>query len=587
MAEISITGRPFFKINGQSRPAPVEWEDIQILATFNDEAVQASVNSDSFTFVNNNAQLIKDWIDNGLNGGLGIFEGPDFMYGVRNRNGESVLFDGFLNLAENYLQDLVNSRVFANIKENDIGDLTEKIESLTYGYLEYIGVFSNSDYIEIDYVVEKKFNALEVLMTSVILYLMIKEFAEAVKETQRAISSAVAYLSAGITGSVAAAIFAVAEALIITAYTAIMLLQIIDLGNSLINTFIPPKRKAKVISYYNLLKNVINHLGYEFSSTIADLHRGHYLPSNNRLDSVDKKGFIDFPKGPDKAIPRADDLGYNCLEMFKILQSKFRAKMAIEGNVVHFENIDSDFWIKRSDYVMPNILPPRFKYNTQDLKANKLFRFSTDIKDDWTIDDSTGTYLEVTTDAISVGNERKKQIKGYQETSWNLALGARKSKLNALEVLISEVAGVIDEVADLFGKNPGLKKRVKSKVGMLKVSDNNYTKPKTLYLDSSGKIPINHRSIWGALYFYTTYHYGDSFVLRDYVGQKVYYEEEEIPLGYEDYKKLIKNSYFRTFDGREGKFVDLKWSPSKQKAIASWWIREPYTRNLKETTREL
>lgn len=63
-----------FKLNGQTVPAPVEWQDIQVQANFINstpegitQSIQPNITIDRFQFVNSAAKLIRDYIESGKN----------------------------------------------------------------------------------------------------------------------------------------------------------------------------------------------------------------------------------------------------------------------------------------------------------------------------------------------------------------------------------------------------------------------------------------------------------------------------------------------------------------------------------------
>ena len=572
-----------FFINNQQSNAPIEWEDINILATFDNESTQANITTDQFTFVREEAEAILDYIAQGLSGGSGIFEGLPFEIQQYNQNSIYNSFKGFLDLTNEFEYLQSQGRVKAKIiKESGLNSLQDRLSALSYGYLEDIGIFSDSDYTEIDYVVEKKINAFEILTSAVILYLMIKELAEAIRNLADAIANVVSKFAMYPTGAIGAIIYAVAIALITAAYTATLLIAVIELGNQLINTFVPPKRTNKVISLYLLIEKVCLYLGHVFTTSIDDLQEIYYLPSNPRLDDQNTQGFISVTKGTPSGIPYTTDYGYGCLDMFELVLSLFNAKIQIVSNIIHIRPINDPYWIQISTFQMPGVLALPIRYNTDELQANRIIAFETDLMDDWTIDNFQGTKYEVITDAVIINNVKAKYVKGLDSVRYAVSLGNRKDELNPFENFLAVVAGAIDSIGSFFGGNPGIADKIKNKVGLLKISTNNWTNPKLLRL-KDGKLLTTHRENWSAKYLYENYYIGKSFVSNNYYGQKTVYKDIEIPFGFEDFLKLIDNSYFTTFDGKTGKVTRLDYNLGGDKATVDYWIREPYTKNLKET----
>lgn len=582
MALPGTLGQLKFKLGDLQMDAPREWAEITILSTF-DDASQANITTDKFTFVKDEAQVIRQYILDGLTGGAGIFEGLPFEISSTNNAGTLDVFKGFLDLTNDFEDIISNGEVKARIrKSNGLNSLDDRLGALTYGYLENREVFTDEDYLEIEYLVEKKFNAFEILTSAIILYLMIKELAEAIRELVKAIANVIAITASGTTGGIGGTIYAIAIAILILAYVAILTLAINDLAIQMIETFFPPKRKAKVLKLGTALSKVAEFLGFGFETGIEDLDTVFYLPSNPRQDDIDLLGFISVTHGPPVGIPHVKDFGYSVIEMFGLCEDLFAAKIAIVDGVIHFRNIDDPFWIQTSTYVMPSILIPTTRYNTAENIANRLFTFDTDIMDDWTIDNYTGTTYEVITDAILVNNPDAKYLLGLDSIRWPVVLGNRKDKLNALEEFLKGVASAMDDIVGFFGGSSNLVGKINSRVGLLRISTNNWTKPKLLKL-TDGTLTAEHRANWSAKYLYETYHIGKSFVSNNFFGQKIDFKEVEIPFGFNDFIQVIDNSYFTTFDGRKGKIERLKWNIAKDKAIVDFWVRQPYTKNLKET----
>ena len=583
MARESKKGFLQFSINGKTFTTILDWQDIAVLATFDGDNVQANISTTELEGVNDAAAEIVQWVEEGLSGGVGIFEGIPMTLNVYNENGTLTVFDGYADLSDNYRESLYKSRVsFKLQKKQGLNGFNERLESITYGYLESIGVFSDSDYTELEYLIEKKDNALEILISAVTLFLMVKELIEATKTTVETIGDLASLISTGSLGGFASAIKAVVSALVIVAYNLLILLAVIELTSDLFQMLISLRRTHKTISLRLLLEKVCTHLGYGFESDITELDKYYYLPSNNNLDDLDDEGFISITKGTQSGIPNITDNGYLCSEMFANIKEMFYARFAIIDNTVHFRNVDSDYWVKQSIYKMPNVLEKDKGYNTSDLKANRFISFQTDLNDEWTIDNFTGTNYEVTTDAVTTVNLDAKNITGLETVSIPYALGNRKNELNALEKFLKIVAATADELVEIVGGSTNYAGRIKERIGMLKVSQNDTSVPKILYLDK-GKMPATHRSLLSAKYLYNNFHIGKSFVNNNYFGQKIKYSGVRIPFGFEDYKKVIENSYFYDPLGRVGKITKLEYNISGDIAVVDFWIREKYTVNLVET----
>ena len=101
------------------------------------------------------------------------------------------------------------------------------------------------------------------------------------------------------------------------------------------------------------------------------------------------------------------------------------------------------------------------------------------------------------------------------------------------------------------------------------------------------RLAQNSRDGLSARYLWENYLNYDSFIEDNFKRQRKVFEGIEIPFSYSDYKKVKENSYFITSNGKRGKFTSLEWIIEADKAEASFWVEDVYTRNLQEETTEV
>lgn len=578
MGQISQSGNLQAYANGLPVQAPVDWEEIRVLATFENTATQANLTVSEVTLVGDARRAFLQHIADG-----NMFEGFPYNLVLSNTDSQVSIFDGFIDPTQDFVDNSDLQRAICTlVKANGLNSFDERLSAVTFGHLVDIGLITSADYIDVDYVVEKPINAFELFMTAMMAYLMAKELAENIKDIAEAIGTIAGILVAGITGSVGAAILAIATAILQIIYAAAILAAIIKLARDLVSTFVPPKRTHKAMTFKKLLEKACAHLGYSFNSSITMLDKLVFLASNQNVDQSAKFGFIERAGTITEGIPNANDFGYVCSEMFETVLNMFYARVAIVGSTVQLHPVASGFWQKISDLQTPDVLLEEKRYNPQDLKANILVAFDTDIRDDWTIQNFKGTNYEIITDLVTVADPRAKYIKGLEEIRIGACLGNRKDQLNAFEEALKSLGTLVDKVTGVFGKGTNIASQIKGKVGVLKVTDNNHSKPKILYMEG-GRIPKNHRDLLSAKLLWQQFIKEKSFINSIYEGQKAVYSGVEIPFGLRDFLKTIDNSYFQLADGRTGKFTSIEWGFSRDKATVDFWVQEKYTNNLKET----
>lgn len=568
-----------FKLAGKEIPAPVDWQDIQVEATFINlseagavQSVQPNLDIERFVFVNQAAKQIRDYITNGiLLGDAGIFEGIPFSITATDKNNTTVVFDGMLDLTDDYEQ-IHTAKVEAKIKDvAGLNSLSERAQAVSYGFLLSQGTITPSDFIDIKYVAERKVQAIELLMASVTLFLMLKELAEAIRDLEDTIAQVIADTAGGATGPIAGIGYSIAKAIIQAAYVALIIIAIINLLTDMINLLIPFVRTHKGINFRVMLQKAASYLGFNLISPIAELDLVNYLPSKPDDQDPLKEG-----------IPRPEDFGYIVSEAFELAQRCFNAKLQIDGDDLHLRSLNDPFWKKTSTYKMPSVLVENRRFNTGEMRASRIIQFETDVRDEWTDNEFKGTNFAISTHPIIVNNDKMLLLKGLDQVQIPVALGSRKDGLNDVEKALAIAAGAADDVIGFFGGSSNLRDKITTKIGMLKVSHSIHSVPKLVPL-VNGRIPSNHRNRWSAKVLYDNYHNEKSFVANNFGNQYELFKDVTVPFGLSEFLQLIKNSFFTTFDGKEGKVDSIKWAIGSDKATMDYRVRETYTKNLIET----
>jgi hypothetical protein len=594
-----------FSLNGKQINAPIEWNTIETLCTFDKEAVQANISIDKFTFVNDEAKAIIDYVNGGLSGGYGIFRGMPCALNVYNESSQVSVFDGLVDLTDGLEYIEWQNKVKCKLKlRSELLTLEQKLTCLSYGYLESVkqgnrgvnAIYSDTDYTEIKYVVQKKIDIMLVITTGIMIYILIKELITVIEKTIKDVGNIAGHTGGGLP------IFAILSGIVVsiiitivdTLYGILIVAALIELSETLLNELIPFKRTAKCLKMRTALEKVANYLGWKFFSSIPDLDCTYYLPSNQNFDETSYvTGLTSMFKGTPKGIPSSTDYGYQCADMFDISKKLFNGKFAIIDGTLYFENVDSTFWIKRSAYEIPSVRDKVKQWNTDELMASRLLSFEVDYTDEHTIESYLGTSYQVITNSITPAHTANKTdpdtfIKGLEEIRFGVCLAKRKDKLFAYEeAFLKPLARNIDKVISIFNKKNKNKyqSKLKDSLGIMIIGVNNYAKPKVIKCDSAMKLV--ERDQWSASYIYDTYYKGKSFVSTinniPYYGQKIVYKGVKIPFGMADYLKVITNSYIITDDGKEGKITSLKWRFSSDYAIVDYYVHEVYTKNLTET----
>lgn len=589
---MAISAKIDFYLNGKLIPAPVEWADIEIVASFDNEAVQANITTDKFTFVNEARLEVLAYIEEGKAGGLGIFEGLPFRIQASNADSTLSVFDGFLDLADGLVDFPEQGRLEVSVTKADgLNGLNDRLSAVTMGFLKEQGFILDSDFVDIPYVVAKPTNLADIATLGIASYLLAKAVAEQAEKVSKDIANVTAHLTGGVSGAAASLTYSIAAAIISISYAVALIAALTQILIQIINTILPIRRTAKATKLKKMLQAIAAYSGYELETDIPELESLVYLPSNNSVDAENATtGFIEAIGSNSSGIPNSSDFGYQALEVVQLCKDLFNARFAVSdnGSKLQFRSLNSSYWVKTASYALPDVLPLSTEYNTNELNANLLLSFDTDVSDIWTIENYQGTAYEIITDAVTTSNPKAKALRGLGEKRFNVCLGNRKDNLNAVENVLLGFATAADALINTFAFIAGapdsnLAATIRGKTDLLKVGENNWSKPKLLYVDDSGVQPQNHRDLFSAKSLWQNYHVWNSFVSNNYNGQKLVFNGLRIPFGLGDYIKLVENSYIATSDGSESKVTSLKWRLGGDFAVIDRWVREPYTTNLTET----
>ena len=567
-------------IGGQISSPPVDWQNNTIQATFGTDSSQPQIETDSFEYVLDSAAKILNHVKNG-----DIFEPLKCQQIYKDGNNEYVALDGYFDVSDGFevLEPTWGSversnRVLVKFKQDEsITNFIDQIQGVSYGSLLAEGLITSQDYVTINTVIMKKASALEIATLIITLYLISKQIIDAIKSIQEVANN---ILGAGL----AAGVVAVASLIIQVAYAIALIALLVKLITDLKELFIPPVVKNKGIKFKTLLEKSCEKFGYTLETDIEELETYHYLPSKPYSNETNiLKKLIPQNVAGTVGIPSTSDYGYLINEFWDLMKSMFNTKIAVVGNTIQLRNADSDYWLKQSTFKPHETLNFKSKkYNTEDLKQTRMMTFTTDVNDEWTTENYTGTSYEIKTE--STKGTLNGSIKGLDRINIPLCLPNNKYKPNSIETLMITIARFADQLTKIIGQKSNYAAQIRnSRVNVLKVSQNNYDIAKVVVLVNN-QLPPNHRELLSAKYLMNKYHKGKSFVSG--TGQKVIYEDVDIPFNLSDLKKTLKSGTFVLSDGRVAEFIDLNYNFSKDMANCSISVQENYTNKLKEVTYE-
>ena len=577
-------GIPIFKINGAEVDAPRNWQDIEVLATFDRASVQANISTTEFSFVNKAARIIIDHIEGGYSGLTnGIFEAlnvevsvsEDAAFGLPTQT----VFKGVIDTARTQIIAPNEVNTFF-IDKRGIDKLESKSEGLTFGLLKDKNWITDSDFIDIPYVYQRPNDFLAQAILSIAIYELIKQAVEIVKE----VAKTVADIVGGITGALVSALKIIA----LIAYFGAVVAQLLALLIELKAYLLPDVKYYKGMKFRTMLEKGLSFMGYTLQSSIPELDTYYYMPTKRRVGQAIPL----FSSTVDDGIPSISDSGYIFSEFLEIVLTMFYAKIQIDdNNVVNIEALNNDaFWIQQSSFQLPNVLRESYEFNTDELKSTNLVDFVSDYNDEWSLLDYTGTVYEVKTSMSTVQSDQQDLLSGLRSNSIPLALGSRKDSLTDLEQAFSTVSGLFDSMIDVLtvitnAPPSTLSANFNKRLYALRISEQFTGAPKVLNLAgvASLQLPTNHRDNLSAKALWDKYINKQSFVDNNFGGQYKIFRNIKVPFTLNDFISLKENSYFYDTDGARAKVDKISWKIGDDFAVIDYRKEFVYTRNLVET----
>lgn len=584
MAKQEIT----FEIDGQPSGTPENLPEINLSANWgeSDGQDEQEISTSSITFVLEDAKKLNDHITQGLNGGVGIFEGLPYKIGLDSQN----IFDGYIDLT-NDAEFIEREKVIAGIvKQGGTDWLNDNADGISFGYLRDKGFLTDSDYTVVPYVLNFRPEAFAVGQLTIAFFILQKELFQGIQDTAEAFAnlteaSIPSFTAVGLpvfnVGKIIANAIRLAAQI---AYTTAILIALVRTVTDLINQFFPPVRRYRSMTFKRMFEVGLNYFGLEFQSTIFDSGRwknATYLPSKS------KRGGL-FGNTDQFGHPNLNSSMYNFGDFIREMLKTFNANFKIDNGFFVFER--RDYWDSLSTYVLPDVETNQtarlseYQLNTDEFVKNYFISLQTDIQDQNTLENFAGTNYQVIAEPIAVNNKKMVIGKGLAQVRPPFAKGTRKDGLNTYEKSLLGVAKLSDTVINLFGGNSNLASQIRNRQGMMSLSGDTTTVDKILFMDGE-EMEVNQPT---AEMLWSDFHFIESFVeIADPItgdlvhNQYVIKSADKIDFCLDDWNKVLSNNKFTTSDGTEGEIITIDWDFQVGVANIQYKIKQLYTKNLK------
>lgn len=584
------------KRNGLLVSEPRNWDELELTKEFLNKKDDASINVTSIIFAGEEGVKLIERVQNGLSGGVGIFEGDTYQIEVGEAGDPAYVFDGYLDYADGVEIISCNEIKVALKKRQGTDWLNEVADSFSFRYLEDIGVITSSDFRRVPYIINYIPDTMQLIVLSISLFLMVKEAVEAVKALAEGIADLVdavvpvvgtgvgfgaVVVTAWDIGNIILSVLKVAALL---AYTIAITYGIIKLMEQIFEQLMPRKRYHLGMTLQRLFEKACEHLGLTFKSDLLEQRKEWTLiPSKGHKGGEKPTGFEG--SWSETGVPSANDGWDTFGDLIRVWTEALNADFKITNGEFRLERWD--FWDFAGNFVIGDYftdqkrLIDKFKPNVDEAVANYNINYAYDTQDQNTLDNQNGRVFQAILEPNVVNNADLVNLKGLQEIGITASLGLRKNELTEIEKVLKELAKAIDAITGAFGNGTNFAADIEARKGSLHISSHFLTIPKLVVM-KGGKLAKNQRQIVSARTLWEELHYINSFAeINGEHNQWIRYEKVKVPFCIEDFIDLLDNNFCKTADGQEARVERLKWKIWNDYAIIDYRVKRKYTDNLK------
>lgn len=579
-----------FTIGGNKVLEPVNWQDLKEVFEYGQNSNQPSIESESFTFQGDAANLIMDHFHpNGFFNPGNILVPLSLNVEYRQHGNTQTIIDEYIidptkNLQLNdtsFNNDFKPNEVVCTIRKKNGSDyfLTE-IQGLTWGLLLEEGAVKSTDYTTIKTVVIPVFNFLDVVLALISIYSLQKQLSDSITAVKESVSDTVQRIGAASSlvppnpvAVATAVVYNIAVTAIKIAASLVLLALTIKITLDTIQLLLPPVLKNKGITLRRGMEIICKRLGYDFSCNIDLLDKVCFMPSGAHSNGKNiVKDNLPNWFANNRGVPNDYDSGYIAVEFVETIKKLVNGRIDVIDSTVYLRNEDDPTLFLQGGYkhrIKPNYT--NVEYNLPEIPHTRLFSFAIDSTDQYTTEFQEGRLWEVKN--ISKNGALPFTAGEYIEFN-NLSLGYRKEKLNPLEVLIVELANVADQVSRALGQNSKIAQSLKAnRSGVLQVSQNNFSNAKLVPI-VNGNIPSNYKSILSAQSIEENFYINRS--IKRGTGQKIIIRGLEVPMSLADRDKIKENGNFQDDFFGNCTFQKVEYQFSKDTAIADILVDNNY-----------
>lgn len=594
-----------------------------------------TISIEDFEWVRENYDSIKQYIDEGLTGGVGIFEGIPLRIDVTDGIITKTVFDGYIDLTDNLE---IKDRIKITSKVTNFATidwLNTVAQSFTPEYLASLpagtpGAITSDMYRFMPYVQNLSPNYEQIAITS----LMIFSISYIMKKEINDLNDLLVEAGDGVN-----TLSAILKCILKIAYLTTLLLSLIKLIEDLVKYIISPVKYHAGMYVRDLLSKCAEHLNMTFKSDIfepsSDYYNEFIIPEKfyNPISKLDNTilGFLVPSKN--------DQLGWykgTFGQLLDAMKTKYNAKIIVTENR-EIILIRRDKNAQPPVYQLPDIYSPQYTYNTSELQANTLIEYQIDPEDTNTLQNYQGTAYQIICQPKSFNYRQFVMMKNYTNVAIPFSKASTKTGLTIPEKLIDDYLIVLDvyfntlitvvnaisnaansilstvrKIFKLFGikvhfqtipklNKINLAKFIENRNGMMLLSNDHFNVAKIFILQEGSqskynKIHPNNDLLESAKAMWDRFHYVNSFIPaalnsaysdRPTGNQYLIKILPAFSMNWNEFLQILSNNRVFSATGTEAVVESLKFYPPspQESGKAEFKVRfsELYTLNLQET----
>lgn len=579
---------------------PRDFEGLQITMDWLNRKVEATINIESLNFVGAEGVELRERFLNGLNGGVGVFEGEPYRIEVGEEGNPQATFNGYLDFTKEPEFIGCDEIKVALQRKQGTDWLNDVADGFSFRFLESEGIITKNDFFSIPYVINYIPDGVQLLLLSISTYSLTKELIEAIRATADRISdltdAAVPVVGTGVgfgvtvnTGyDIGNIILAALKLIAQIAYLAAIVYAIVRLVEQIIEQLMPPKRFHLGIGYRTLFQRACDYLGLRLQS--------------NLLDELDKSGekWVYMPRKDHRGGERPTAASSSWREtgvpssgspidtfggLIRVMKRKYNADFKITNGVFRFERKDQ--FKVASPFVIPDtftdqdLLKDLVGFNTSEVVANYNINYAFDIQDQNTLDNTNGLAWQAQLQPKVINDRDLVNLSGLEEVAIPFSLAVRKNELTEVEKAVRVFASFADSVTGQLGNPSSLSGRIDNRIGAMHLSSHFTGVPKVVIM-AGNNLAKNQRSIVSAQSLWFKYHFINSFAPNaDGIHNQYYlYKEQQISFCFENFVSLLGTNLVATESGEEAEIERLVWDVWDNRATIDYRVNKLYTNNL-------